>query len=246
MNYTIGQILTGRVIAVNANEQGETIGLTVSLGSQNCFIPIEEVLMLSPQDSLDSRKLGRKFIGRNMMIKVINSNPLIVSNKQALEEKREKIKLDVGQEIEGVVISVNSKEAKIEYQNCLIVTLPSDEYNYLKTTNLKYVLEVGTTIKVQVLSINGDEIIVTHKPYVKDNWTELSKKYQLKNQYLGRVVNLIQAGVFVNLEPSIDILCSPYPFFEVKRGDEVIVEITDINPSAGKIRGIITGKAIVG
>jgi ribosomal protein S1 len=47
----------------------------------------------------------------------------------------------------------------------------------------------------------------------------------------------------VSLEPGLDILCSPYPFFEVKVNDDVAVEIVDINPEQGKMKGFITALA---
>lgn len=73
----------------------------------------------------------------------------------------------------------------------------------------------------------------------------MASKYVPKNQYLGTVVNIIREGAFVNLEPGLDMLCSPIPpFIELQKGDEVSVEIRNVNIEAGRIKGVITAKAM--
>lgn len=249
MAFRIGQIVKGRVEAIKVNEEGLSESFVIAVNEKDTvIIPISEIDLITnnTEEDLKSRRLARRFIGKIMIAKIINTNPIIGSNKQALLEQKMSVNLNEGQEIEGIVVAVDSNEAKIEYKDCVIATLPSDEYNHLKTVNLRFVLNIGDTIKAKVLSVDEEreEVIITHKPYADDTWDELLEKYQIGSQHLGRIINMIKHGVFVNLAPGIDILCTPYPFFEVNRGDEVAVEITSVDEKAGRIRGIVTAKAI--
>lgn len=246
MSYEIGQIAKGRVQTISVNEEGLAESIVISSSNNgNIIIPINEINLIETEKDLVPRVLARRFIGKLMIAKIINTNPMTGSNKQALAEKKQTINLVPGQEIEGVVVAVESDEAKIEYKDCIITTLSSTEYNSLKTVNLRFVLKVGNLIKVQILSVDdeNEEVTVTHKPYSGNTWEKLLEKYHIGSQHLGKIANTVKYGAFVNLEHGIDILCTPYPFFDIKRGDEVAVEITGIDEKAGRIRGIITAKA---
>jgi len=242
----IGEIVKCRVTAIAPDENKEINCLNVVIDGTDIagIIPISEIGVTDLPTEIKIRNMARKFMGRMMLGKVIQKDPLILSNTEALAEKRNTIKLEIGQVVEGVVVEIKRNKAIIEYEACIPMIMPSTEYSFLQTINLKYALEHGQKIKVKIIDINEDKITVSHKPFTQDNWKRILKKYRVKGQYLGKVTGLIPSGVFVALEPGLDILCSPYPFFEVEKGDEVAVEITDVNSEIGKIKGMITARAL--
>ena len=242
MSYVIGEIVKGRIIAVTPEE--DQVMLTVNLSEKhNALLPASEVGIEDIQSSSNLRATARRLVGRPIVGKITNTDPLTISNKQAIEELEQLDKLEIGQVFDGIVISVNETEAKIEYNSHLLTLLPQEEMGIMPGTNLKMILKYGQKLRVEVVDVKDGKYIVSHKNFLQDKneWEERINKYQIKGHYLGVVTNFIKNGVFINLEPGIDVLCSPQPeWFELKRGDEVIVEITDKN---SKIKGIVTGKA---
>lgn len=237
----MNKILTGKVIGVlpseeNLNEAGV---LTVLLpNDESAIIPIEEAI--EKDENLNARHIARMFMGREIIGKVIQEYPLILSRNQAIEERRQAIDIQVGQELGGVAIWINRKQAIIEYNNCINVVMPAEEYCHLRIGNLSDVVKPGQKIKFEVLEVSDDKIIVSHKKYTDDPWPAIKEKYRIHGQYLGRVKGLIKSGIFVQLEKGLDVLASPYPFFEVAKGDEVALEISDIDSENAKIKGLIT------
>lgn len=245
--FQIGEEVTGRVTAIlpaenNANKAGY---LQVSFDESIGIVPISEI---SPEISEENnaRHVARRYMGRMVISKVKGKEPLLLSIKDAVRERLLGTKVDVGQEIKGTVVWVSRKQAEIEYNNCLVVILPSSEYGHLRIGDLTEVIKPGQEITVEVKEIIEDKIIVSHKKFASNPWPAIQAKYRLRGQYLGRVVKVIEAGVFVNLEPGLDVLAAPYPnFFDVYPGDEVALEITDMEPSTGKIKGTITTRVSV-
>ncbi len=246
MNYTNGEIVKGRIIAITPEE--EQVALTVRLSEKmNALLPASEVGIENIQDSKNLRATARRLIGRTVVGKIIDINPLTISNIQAITDLKQSHKLEVGQVFDGVIISVSETEAKIEYNSYLETILPQEEVGIMPGSNLKMLFTYGQKIRVEVIAITDNKITVSHKNFLQDKekWEERVGKYQVKGQYLGTVTNFIKNGVFINLEPGIDMLCSPQPdWFEMQRDDELIVEITDKNGN-GKFKGIITGKAFL-
>lgn len=249
----IGEIVKGRVIGVEQdNNQPSSLIFKCfpphnSLGTGN--IPISELpetFERSGQDVI--RQTGRRYNGRVMIAKVVQENPLILSNIEARKERSEKLlpELKEGQTIDVRIISARLREAEVEYRDCITMTLPADEYSLMPNVDLREKLVLGNFLKVDIISIGEDgKITCSHKKYAENPWPRLQKTYHKKCQYLSQVIKVLEKGILVSLEPGVNLFISPFPFFEVHQGDEVNVEITDINPEACKIKGYITGRAHV-
>lgn len=244
MNCKNGEIVKGRVIAIT--QENDQIALSVQLKDDITAIMPAEEMGLEKIEGTNLRVIARKLVGRTIIGKVVKNNPLTISNKQAIAEMIQSTPVAVGQIFEGKVISINETEASIEVNSCLITTLPQSELGIMRTTNLKMILKHGQNLRVEVKEIKDGKIIVSHKKFLEDKelWQSRLNKYQIRGQYLGIATNFIKNGVFVNLEPGIDLLCSPQPdWFTLQRGDEIIVEIIDKSDN-GKIKGMVTGNAI--
>jgi ribosomal protein S1 len=242
----IGSLVKGRVVAINPSKEGDwTVeSLQVELGNGTTgIIPITELDAETNKDS--ARHIARRYMGRTLLGKVIQIEPFILSMAQAVKERSQNINLEVDQEIEGIVVWVNRKTAALEYRNCITMMLPSENYGYLRIGNFMDVLKAGDKLQLEIKSINPEGVItVSHKKFANDPWDRIKAKYLINGQYLGKVTKKIPAGIFVNLEPELDVLATPYPFFEVNEGDEVALEITDIEVALGKMKGRITALAM--
>lgn len=237
----IGDIVKGRITAVTPIN-GQII-LSVQLKDNATALLNFHEIGIEKVDATNLRVLARKYIGRKIVGKVIGTNPLTISNKQAVKELRQTNSLEVGQVFDGIVVGVSETKAKIEYNHCIITILPQEEMGIMQASNLKLLLTHGQKLRVEVIEKDGDKITVSHKRFLQDKeeWKNRIEKYQVRGQYLGIATNFIKNGVFVNLEPGIDVLCSPQPeWFDIQRGDELIIEITHIND---KMKGIVIGRA---
>lgn len=247
LGFIMQKIVTGRVIGVyveDPNYEAKSLELQLSDGRFGT-IPLSEVGFKLPNKTT-GRRIAKRFLGRTMIAKITQDNPLILSNKAAIEEKRQSLDLQEGQVIEGTIVGISTRELTIEYQSCITLILPASEYSIAKKASLRHSgLTFGDKLQVQIKEIKNNEVIVTRKPLIRQSWVETANKYEPRNQYLGTVVNIIREGAFVNLEPGLDMLCSPLPpFIDLETGDEVSVEIRNVNIEAGRIKGTITAKAM--
>jgi len=239
----LNEIHLGRITAVN-NVEGQELTLKIEFedGTEG-IIPLAELRLA--EENLDARKLARRYMGRYVKAKVISTNPLILSQVQAAAELSKQYTFEVGQTVTVVTTYVNKWRAELEYEYCVPMILPNTEYGWLSKVDLRQTLFPGSVLQVEIIDISDTGVItVSQKKFAPNPWPLLKKKYHPKSQYLGRVTDLLKSGVLVNLEPGVDVLCTPYPFFSVDVGDEVAVEIVDINPDAGRIKGYITAQAM--
>ena len=86
---------------------------------------------------------------------MIGTNPLTISNKQAVEELRQTNSLEVGQVFDGIVVGVSETKAKIEYNHCIITILPQEEMGIMQASNLKLLLTHGQKLRVEVIEKTG-------------------------------------------------------------------------------------------
>ena len=67
-------------------------------------------------------------------------------------------------------------------------------------------LNIGDTIKVQVIKINKDthRISLGMKQLQDDPWSDVEKRYPLGSNHTGRVTNITDYGAFVELESGVE------------------------------------------
>lgn len=162
MNYKNGETVKGRVTSVTPQD-GQVL-LTVQLKDNTALLFASEI-GIEKIDITNLRQIARRYIGRVVLGKVIDTNPLTISNRQAIEEYCEANSLEIGQEFEGIVIGVSETKAKIEYNSCIITTLPQEEMGIMQASNLKMLLDYGQRLRVEVIAKDDDKIIVSHKKF---------------------------------------------------------------------------------
>lgn len=223
-------------------------GLSVDIGV-TAFLPGSQV------DIRPTRDL-EKFVGQSFMFNILKydrkRNNVVLSRRQILEKEREEEKKDTlahleeGIIVEGVIKNITDYGLFIDLggiDGLLHVTdiswgrisRPADTFNR------------GERIKVKVLSFDRakERVSLGLKQMTDNPWTEIGNKYKVGSIVKGKVVNVMDYGAFVELEPGVEGLIHVSEMFwtrEIKHpskiltaGSEVSVMVLDVNSEAKRI-----------
>jgi small subunit ribosomal protein S1 len=136
---------------------------------------------------------------------------IVVSRRTVLEETRAEQRqeivqnLEEGQIIDGVVKNITDYGAFVDLggiDGLLHVT----DLSYKRVNHPSEVLNIGDTVKVQIIRINRDtqRISLGMKQLESDPWDGAGAKYPIGAKLSGRVTNITEYGAFVELEPGIE------------------------------------------
>ncbi|MER3429054.1 MAG: 30S ribosomal protein S1 [Pyrinomonas sp.] len=225
-------------------------GLRVDVGPVETFLPGSQV-DIRPLRNLDALR------GQEIEAKVIKLNRkranVVLSRKALLEERNEKRKretlqhLDEGIIVEGQVKSLTDYGAFIDLggiDGLLHVT----DMSWGRLQNPNEMFKVGDVVQVKVLKIDREKerISLGYKQLIPDPWETVEERYHVGSRVKGRVASIADYGAFVELEPGVEGLIHvtemtwskriKHPSKIVSIGDEVEVEVLDIDPQARRIR----------
>lgn len=192
------------------------------------------------------RKAMRKLIGQDVAFRVTHfdrENDLFVGNRKAALEIMQKntlSKVEPGDVIIAVVKEVTPYGVSVDVGG-ILSEIPIGEVDHGWIDDLREKVHVGDAIKVKVLEIDREnaKIRVSAKAAKPGPWPEAAKRYQVGSEYAGRVSGVREFGIFVNLEPGVDVFCPHLRFGLPRKGDRAIVRITAIEPEKERIRGRI-------
>ncbi|MBN1662841.1 MAG: 30S ribosomal protein S1 [Deltaproteobacteria bacterium] len=203
-------------------------GLSVDIGIL-AFLPGSQVDIMPVRD-LD------KYVGKSMMFNVLKydrkRNNVVLSRRAILEAERDEEKkktletMEEGKIVEGVIKNITDYGLFIDLggiDGLLHVTdiswgrisRPSDNFNK------------GDKLKVKVLSFDKDKerVSLGLKQMTDNPWEMINEKYQVGAIVSGKVVNLMDYGVFVELEPGVEGLIHVSEMFwtrEMKHPSKVL------------------------
>ncbi len=241
------------VINVKAYEANKG-GLLIDVDGVKGFLPVSQ---LSPinyprvdggNSELILEKLN-KLIGKVFKVRVINidhdSKKLILSEKEAMADSRDKTLADLGQgkTVEGTVSSVVSYGLFVTF-NGLEGLVHISEIAWGHVTDPKQYAKVGDKVKVQVLGVDNGKISLSMKRLVEDPWTEIGKKFKLGDVFESDVTRITPFGVFIKVYNDVNGLVhlseiaseqvkDPYKY--VKVGDKVKVKIINLDLNENRI-----------
>jgi len=211
-----------------------------------------------PDSHADVRavKEPQELIGNNYKFKVIRfdrkSENAVLSRKLFLQDEREKRRRRVfeqisqGQKIKGKVKSLTNFGAFIDLGGVEGLLHVSD-ISWGKIAHPSEVFQVGQEVEVVVLDFNEkeDRISLGYKQLTPDPWERVEEKYEVGTKVKGTVVSLTDFGAFVELEKGVEGLVHVsdltwsrkivHPKKVLSPGEEVTVNILDINPSSKRI-----------
>jgi small subunit ribosomal protein S1 len=183
-------------------------GFTVDLGGAVAFLPGSQVDVRPVRDAGPLMGLKQPFQILKMDRRRGN---IVVSRRAILEESRAEQRAEVignlneGDSVDGVVKNITEYGAFVDLggvDGLLHVT----DMAWRRVNHPSEILNIGETIKVQVIKINRDthRISLGMKQLQDDPWDTVMNKYPLDSVHTGRVTNITDYGAFVELEAGVE------------------------------------------
>ena len=238
-----GEVIEGEIVG---KVKG---GLSVDIGRIQAFLPGSQI-DLKPVRNLDA------LIGQRLKFKVIKfnrkRNNIVLSRRVLLDEERKQLReetlinLKEGDIIEGTVKNLTDYGAFIDLGG-MDGLLHITDISWGRIGHPSEKLSVGDRIKVKVLHFDREKekISLGLKQALPDPWESVYQEYPVESRIKGKVVNVTDYGVFVELEEGVEGLVHiseltwskkmKHPSKIVHIGDTVEVMVLDCDPVKRRI-----------
>ena len=240
----------------NSNERVEGVifgrvkgGVTVDLGGAVAFLPGSQVDVRPIRDVGPLMNVPQPFQILKMDRRRGN---IVVSRRAIMEETRAEQRSELvqnlaeGQVVEGVVKNITDYGAFVDLggiDGLLHVT----DIAWKRVNHPSDVLQVGQTLKVQIIRINPEtqRISLGMKQLDKDPWEVVTERYPIGAKVKGKVTNITDYGAFVELEDGIEGLIhvsemswtkkNVHPGKILSTSESVEVQVLDIDSAKRRI-----------
>ena len=223
-------------------------GVTAMYNEIKGFIPASQLSDSYVED------LG-EFVGQLLEVKVIDFNRakrrVIFSRRAVLEEEKEKKKqllwesMEKGKRFDGEVKRITDFGAFVDIGGVDGLIHISD-LSWGRVKHPTEVVEVGSKVQTVVLDFDRERnrISLGLKQTMPEPWETVEDKYHVGEIKEGKVVNLVDFGAFVELEPGVDGLVHISQIAnrhiakaseELSIGQTVKVKILDVDQEARRI-----------
>jgi small subunit ribosomal protein S1 len=217
-------------------------GLLVDIGVP-VFLPASQVDIRRPGDI--SRFIGRDVECRILKIDVEGKN-IVVSRRKVIEEQRrsskEKIlaEIEVGQLRKGIVKNIADFGVFVDLGG-LDGLLHISDLSWGRVSHPSEVVELDQELECVVVGVDkeNEKISLGLKQKTPSPWENVERNYRVGARVKGRVVNVMNYGVFVRLEDGIEGLVHISEMSWTKRlnhpgemlqvGDEIEVVVLNVN-----------------
>ena len=225
-------------------------GLLVNLDGVRGFVPASQVSEIRGGDEASKQADMARMIGSSLPLKVIeinrHRNRLILSERQAVQERRDVMKEQLIQELKegevrkGRVSSICDFGAFVDIGGADGLVHLS-ELSWSRVRHPSEILRIGQEVEVFVLGINPQErkIALSLKRTQAEPWSQVGDKYEVGQLVRGQITQLANFGAFARIEDGIEGLIHVseltderivHPKQVVKEGDELLLRIIRIDP----------------
>lgn len=237
-----GDVVKGRVIR---RIKG---GLLVDIGVP-VFLPASQVDIRKPGDI--SRFIGKEVECKVLKIDVENRN-IVVSRRKLIEEERKASKdkilneIEVGQLRKGVVKNIADFGVFVDLGG-LDGLLHISDLSWGRISHPSEVVNIDQEIECVVIGVDkeNEKISLGLKQKQPSPWENVETKYPVGSRVHGKVVNVMNYGVFVRLEDGIEGLVHisemswtrrlSHPSELVNLDDEIEVAVLNVNKEKQEI-----------
>ena len=224
-------------------------GYTVDLGGVEAFLPGSHV-DLRPVPDMDAL-VGESFDFRVLKINRRRSN-VIVSRRVLLEEERDSKRgallqtLAEGQVVKGKVKNITEYGVFVDLGG-LDGLLHITDMSWKRIRHPREMVSMGQELELKVLSFDKEnqKVSLGLKQLVPDPWHDITERFPEGSKHVGKVTNIVDYGVFVELEPGVEGLVHisemswtrklRHPSQMVHQGDEVEVVILGVDTEKKRI-----------
>ncbi len=225
-------------------------GLLVNLDGVRGFVPASQVTEIRGGDEAGKQAEMARMIGTHLPLKVIeinrHRNRLILSERQAMQEKRDEMKeklieeLREGEVRQGRVSSICDFGAFVDIGGADGLVHLS-ELSWSRVRHPSEVLKIGQEVDVYVLGINAQEkkIALSIKRTQAEPWSQVASDYEVGQLVRGTVTQLANFGAFARIVDGIEGLIHvseltdariTHPKQVVQEGEELLLRIIRIDP----------------
>jgi len=237
-----GDIVTGKV---TRRIKG---GLLVDIGVP-VFLPASQVDIRKPGDI--SRFIGQDIECKILKIDTENRN-IVVSRRRLIEEDRESSKHRIlqgiaeGQVVKGIVKNIADFGVFVDLGG-VDGLLHISDLSWGRISHPSEVVKLDQEIECLVIGVDkeNEKISLGLKQKSKSPWDAVNEKYPVNSRVTGKVVNIMNYGIFVRLEEGIEGLVHISEMSWTKRithpgdlfnlGDEIEVVVLDLNKEKQEI-----------
>ncbi len=224
-------------------------GYTVDLGGVEAFLPGSHV-DLRPVPDMDAL-VNQEYEFRVLKINRRRSN-VIVSRRVLLEEERTTkrgsllLTLAEDQTVKGKVKNITEYGVFVDLGG-LDGLLHITDMSWKRIRHPREMVAMGQDLELKVLSFDKDnqKVSLGLKQLVPDPWHDITDRFPENSHHTGKVTNLVDYGVFVELESGVEGLVHisemswtrklRHPSQMVHQGDEVEVVILGVDSDKKRI-----------
>ena len=237
-----GDVVKGRVMRKIKG------GLLVDIGVP-VFLPASQVDIRRPGD------IG-EFIEREIEAKVLKIDTerrnIVISRRRLIEEQRvaakEKLldEIEPGQLRKGIVKNLADFGAFVDLGG-IDGLLHITDMSWDRINHPSEMLKIDQEIEVKILSVDRqkEKIALGLKQKAENPWEQVETKYPISSRVKGEVVNIMNYGAFVKLEPGVEGLVHisemswtrriNHPSEILSLGDQIEVVVLEINKDKQEI-----------
>ncbi len=192
-------------------------GLLVDIHGIKGFLPLSQLAPVhyprvedGDQEKIFERLLD--LIGKEFKVRIINldeeNKRMILSEREALREEREKILKDlkVGNVYEGTISGVSSYGLFVTIGGGIEGLVHISEITYGHVHDVNAFGKVGDKVKVKVIGYEDGKISLSMKQLKPDPWTVIPKKFKVGDIIEWEVVRFVPYGAFVRVYDDINWL----------------------------------------
>lgn len=242
-----------------ASEEGKEMkGRITDVIKGGYFVDLQGLRAFLPGSQVDLRPIKdmESLVGKAYSFKVLSAdkakNNIIVSRRALLEADRESRRRDAldnikeGDITKGIIKNITNYGAFLEVGG-IDGLLHITDISWGRVNHPSDVLNVGDEVEVKVLKFDKEKVRLTLglKQLKADPWSVAAEKYPLGKRVTGKVVSIMDYGVFVELDEGFEGLVHVsemswtkkirHPSQVVNVGDGVDVMILDIDHESRRI-----------
>ena len=250
--------IRGWEIIVNTKKEGDVVtgkvirrikgGLLVDIGVP-VFLPASQVDIRKPGDI--SRFIGKEVECKILKIDVEGRN-IVISRRKLIEEERrsskEKIlaEIEMGQRRKGIVKNIADFGVFVDLGG-LDGLLHISDLSWGRISHPSEVVKLDEEIECVVIGVDKEheKISLGIKQKTTSPWEDVGERYPVGARVRGKVVNVMNYGVFIRLEEGIEGLVHisemswtrrlSHPSEMLNLGDEIEVIVLSVNKEKQEI-----------
>jgi small subunit ribosomal protein S1 len=223
-------------------------GYAVDVNGITCFLPRSQVDTMLLSD--DTFLIGK--VEKLQVLKIDELRGNVVVSRRAILETQRNVEKDkvlatikVGDVLDGIVKNITDYGAFIDFGS-LDGLLHLTDISWSRVRHPSEVLKIGQEVKVQVIKYdeNTKRVSLGMKQLQQNPWDSIAQRYPVGSTLKGKITNVTNYGLFVEIETGIEGLVhvsemswlkNNTPGKAVVAGVEVEVMVLDINPQTHRI-----------